>query len=335
MGGHGSAGATPDRQPLRQLQRSQGGERVESTRKLRRELGYHVAKLHGLQESVDLTLDDANTKALALQIREQAGKCLDLLDQYQSSVPGRMWFDAERKCRPLRDELRRTEMLFRSNSGEWDGRVLTVSSITRTGEWTCDDLAGPRADLDDPDAQLLVELTEPDVPSQLTSSLAHVEADYRQSLDALMALVDDLVESDEATETGPLQFTLPTYGDSAEQNMLVLVPRETGLVYEHEYGGSQRRRVEIEGFLVPAWADPDACAELDRLFVVDPGEDGGVRSEVLRTVGAAIRHVWYRGTGDRMAALEVDEERADELDEGWVPVLTPDGPAYLAWVKSD
>jgi hypothetical protein len=36
-----------------------------------------------------------------------------------------------------------------------------------------------------------------------------------------------------------------------------------------------------------------------------------------------------------MAALEVDEERADELDEGWVPVLTPDGPAYLAWVKSD
>jgi hypothetical protein len=311
---------------------------VESTRKLRRELGYHVAKLHGLQESVDLTADDANAKALALQIREQAGKCLDLLDHYQSSVPGRMWFDAERKCRPLRDELRRTEMLFRSNSGEWDGRVLTVSSISRTGEWTCDDFAEPTADLDDADAQLLAELTESDRPSQLHSSRAYLEADYRQSLDALMALVDDLAEQDEATETGPLQFTLPTYGDSAEQNMLVLVPSETGLVYEHQYGGLHRRRVEIEGFLVPAWADPDARAELDRLFVVDLGEDGvpgGARTEALRAVGAAIRHIWYRGTGDRMAALEVDEERADELDEGWVPVRTPDGPGYLAWVKSD
>jgi hypothetical protein len=36
-----------------------------------------------------------------------------------------------------------------------------------------------------------------------------------------------------------------------------------------------------------------------------------------------------------MAPLRIDEERADELDEAWVPVLTPDGPAYLAWVNSD
>jgi hypothetical protein len=37
---------------------------VESTRKLRRELGYEVAKLHGLQQTVDLTLDDAKREGV-------------------------------------------------------------------------------------------------------------------------------------------------------------------------------------------------------------------------------------------------------------------------------
>lgn len=86
---------------------------MESTRKLRRELTYEVAKLNGLQPSGDLTVDDASTKALAIEIRKQAGICLDLLDQYQSSLPGRMWFYAESKCQPLREDLKRTEMHFR------------------------------------------------------------------------------------------------------------------------------------------------------------------------------------------------------------------------------
>ena len=60
---------------------------MESTRKLRRELGYELAKLQALQESVDQTQDDASAKALAVQIREQAGICLTRLDRYQSSVP--------------------------------------------------------------------------------------------------------------------------------------------------------------------------------------------------------------------------------------------------------
>jgi hypothetical protein len=135
-----------------------------------------------------------------------------------------------------------------------------------------------------------------------------------------------------------LRFTLPTDGDSSEQNMLVLVPCETGLVYEHQYGGLSCRHVEIEGFLVPAWAHAEARAALDALFLVTLGGRGvrdEDRSDALRTVGDAMGRIWYRGTGDRMAPLRVDEQRADELDEAWVPVLTPDGPAYLAWVNSD
>jgi hypothetical protein len=96
---------------------------VANTRKLRKELIYEVAKLRGLQQSLDPTLDDVSAKELAIQIREQAGVCLDLLDQYQSSSPGRMWSDAERKCQPLRENLKRTERVFRAASGEWARRT--------------------------------------------------------------------------------------------------------------------------------------------------------------------------------------------------------------------
>jgi hypothetical protein len=127
-------------------------------------------------------------------------------------------------------------------------------------------------------------------------------------------------------------------GDSSEQNMLVLVPRETGLIYEHQYGGFYCRHVEIEGFLVPAWTHPEAKETLDQLFLVELGGNGVLdkdRSEVVRTVSDAVQRIWYRGTDDRMAPLRIDEDRVDELDEAWVPVLTPDGPAYLAWANSD
>lgn len=96
---------------------------MPSSRKLRKELIYEVAKLRALQQSFDPTLDDVRARPLAIQIREQAGICLDLLDTYQSSTPGRMWSDAERKCLPLREDLKRTERVFRAASGEWARRT--------------------------------------------------------------------------------------------------------------------------------------------------------------------------------------------------------------------
>jgi hypothetical protein len=113
--------ATADGRPLGQLKRKEG-DQVTSSRKLRKELTYQVAKLRGLQLSLDPTLDVVSARPLAIQILEQAGICLDLLDQYQSSPPGRMWSDAERKCQPLREDLKRTERLFRAASGEWTRR---------------------------------------------------------------------------------------------------------------------------------------------------------------------------------------------------------------------
>jgi hypothetical protein len=100
-----------------------GGDQVAGTRKLRKELTDEVIKLRGLQQSVDPSLDDVSAKALALQIRQQAGICLDLLDLYQACAPGRMWSYAETNCQALRDDLKRTRRLFSAASGEWERRT--------------------------------------------------------------------------------------------------------------------------------------------------------------------------------------------------------------------
>jgi hypothetical protein len=248
-----------------------------------------------------------------------------------------MWFEAERQCQPLRDQLKRTEMFFRANSGEWEGRVLTSSSMDRASDWASDGFYEPAGAPFPGTSDTGDERADADPESRVSESLGAAEADYRQTLDGLMALIDE-VELEQGPATDGLRFTLPAAGDPPEQNMLVLVPCETGLLYEHRYGGSSCRQVEIEGFLVPAWAHPDATKAFDQLFLVDLGGNGvrdDDRSEAVMAIGEAIKWIWYRGTGDRIAPLQIDEERADEIDESWVPVLTPDGPGYLTWVSSN
>ena len=315
---------------------------MDKTRRLRRELGYQVAKLHGLQESVDPALDDVGTKALALQIRQQAGVCLHLLDQYQSSVPSRMWLDAERRCRPLREDLRRTEKLFRSNAGEWEGRTLLRDDLRRMCDWTWDDFHEPAGEPDevDPsdgriDSALLALLATSDgaIEEQVPEESIDLDDDEYADADA---------DADDVTGDGmaapPLRFTLPMDEESRGHMLVVLVPSPSGLVYDYQYGGSDGRHIEIEGFLVPLRADPEAKAELEQFFLSDPGPDrAGERDDddAIGALRAAVARVRYRGSGDRAAALAINDERLGELDEAWVPVMTPDGPGYLAWINAD
>ena len=174
---------------------------MDRTRKLRRELGYGIAKLRVLEKSVDPADDDAGAKALATQIRVQAGVCLDLLDQYQLAVPGRMWTYAETKCRPLRDDLKRTELLFRDASGEFERRPEVRPYVHQMPEWkwgdgyeSDDDLGGAEAGAD---PEYDDELRYDDGPmhaefaSFMELSGCYIEAHNRQDLDGLMELVDD------------------------------------------------------------------------------------------------------------------------------------------------
>jgi ketosteroid isomerase-like protein len=175
---------------------------MDRTRRLRRELSYGIAKLRILEESVDPAEDDAGAKALATQIREQAGVCLGLLDQYQLAVPGRMWTYAETKCRPLRDDLKRTELLFRDASGEFERRSEVRPYVHQTPDWmwgdvyeSDDDLrrAGFGADSgEDPGAD--EEAMRPHEVYPVELSDRYFDAHNRQDLDRLLDLVDDDVE---------------------------------------------------------------------------------------------------------------------------------------------
>ena len=200
--------ATADCEWLLPLRRSERDDRVEKARKLQRELNYQLAKLNGLQQSGDLTIDDASGKALATEIRTQAGVCLDLLDRYQLSVPGRMWSYAESRCRPLRDDLRRTEMLFRDASGEFERRVIASPKSYEPCDLGWDDLYRLEEDVEGADPGADDEPEEQRASSPVALSYVYIEAHNRQDLEGLLDLVDDEVEFKRA-------FDPPLYGKAA------------------------------------------------------------------------------------------------------------------------
>jgi ketosteroid isomerase-like protein len=171
---------------------------MDRTRKLRRELSYGIAKLRALEESVDPAVDDAGAKALATQIRQQAGVCLGILDQYQLAVPGRMWTYAETKCRPLRDDLKRTELLFRDASGEFARRSEVRPYVHQTPDWMWGDVYESDDDLrrgeSGADSGADDQPIRAEEVSPVELSDRFFDAHNRQDLDGLMELVDDDVE---------------------------------------------------------------------------------------------------------------------------------------------
>jgi hypothetical protein len=138
--------------------------------------------------------------------------------------------------------------------------------------------------------------------------------------------------------TRPWVFLDP--GGADENWLFVLVGANTGVVYAHQYGGTRTRQAEVEGYLVPVFA-PEMLVELRRIFETDLRGAGVGRAplatDLLGRLRAAVSGVgcWKSQQGDVVAALQLDETRLAELDEAFIPVLSPDGPAVLVWQNSD
>ncbi|MQY06583.1 DUF6210 family protein [Actinomadura macrotermitis] len=130
-------------------------------------------------------------------------------------------------------------------------------------------------------------------------------------------------------------------GTSGGGWLYVVVEAETGVFYQHQYGGTACRQGEVEGFLVPL-VGPDELDALRELFERH-FRGAGTRDHTwqdaerdrLREIVGAVRYWTSDGTTDEPHVLRLDESRMREADEAWVPVSTPDGPGVLLWHNSD
>lgn len=123
--------------------------------------------------------------------------------------------------------------------------------------------------------------------------------------------------------------------------VFVVVAAPTGVVYQTQGGGYGCVPYEQEGYLIPVLGQ-DLDAELKEIFVGDL-KGWGSRGldwpeELLARLRRAVAFPVY-GSANRddtwPGPLVLDESRLTDADEGWVPVLTPDGPGFLAWENSD
>lgn len=241
---------------------------MANARRQRRELAYGIAKLRGLQRTAESTLDDAKCRALATRISQQAEVCLHLLDEYQSSVPGRMWSDAERRCQPLREDLRRTGRDFRVASGEMELR--TREELWGRSWWSSPELAFPDdggGDSEEVSAGAKHRFNETPIAEirHVEVVLGGLEFDPDPGLlpvdpEQMMTLVEIVVANpqDGASEIFGATLCTPEWLATRSEGASFL-PATGLLIVRSEDFGRRRIRREIEGFLAriheETWAD--------------------------------------------------------------------------------
>jgi hypothetical protein len=122
--------------------------------------------------------------------------------------------------------------------------------------------------------------------------------------------------------------------------MAVLVRAVTGVTYTHQTGGTACIPRQIEGYYVPVF-NQDAYDTLRSIFEERLGgagtRDQHWTGQLLGRVSDAVALIrmdpFDGGPGE--LALSLNKSRLTEIDEAWVPVDSPDGPAVLIWENSD
>lgn len=129
-------------------------------------------------------------------------------------------------------------------------------------------------------------------------------------------------------------------GDSDISWLFVIVESSTGIAYSHQYGGTAVRYSSIEGYLVPVFCPP-ALVKLRQIFEEElhgSGTEGWPMTQAqldrLREVVSEISF-WESTKDEHVSELILNETRIREIDEAFVPILSPDGPGVLVWNNSD
>lgn len=133
--------------------------------------------------------------------------------------------------------------------------------------------------------------------------------------------------------------------------LFVVVRAATGVVYATQCAGLAVEVRLVEGYLVPLGGskfDADGSAiEIDPLRQVfhDHGDcqpswtGAGLPPERFARLARMVESIPYwrcdaRGDGVK-SPLTIDSARNDQIAEGWIPVVTPDGPGVLLYSNCD
>lgn len=140
--------------------------------------------------------------------------------------------------------------------------------------------------------------------------------------------------------------------DFEELRLCVVIAAETAVIYQHQYGGTACMQGQVEGYLLPVHGVPagdcdEAVAMLLEIFEHDLGgagwRGGALPGQLMTRLRGAVEKIAVEESGQtagdllsrEQKPLLLDESRLGELDEAWVPVVTPDGPGLLVWNNSD
>jgi hypothetical protein len=135
---------------------------------------------------------------------------------------------------------------------------------------------------------------------------------------------------------------LNPYG-SDDPYVFVTVEAPTGVTYGEQCMGLACDQREVEGFLIPTFAD---AGQLVAFFARFQGWPPGIKedwnTEDVEELAALIAtlYMWQTysatdGRNDEPHFLKLDRDRLAESTEAWGRVLTPYGPGVLVFPNSD
>jgi hypothetical protein len=136
----------------------------------------------------------------------------------------------------------------------------------------------------------------------------------------------------------------------------VIIQAPTGVVYEHQCGGTSCDQAATEGFFVPVarreldesdlFSANRFALDTDLLRAVFHGDDDpeacvwtlsldSMPAERLGRLAALVGLLCYHGADYSEMPITLDHSRLREGCEAWVPVMTPEGRAMLVWNNCD
>ncbi|MEF2276812.1 DUF6210 family protein [Deinococcus sp. YIM 134068] len=125
--------------------------------------------------------------------------------------------------------------------------------------------------------------------------------------------------------------------------MFVIVEAPTGVTYGEQCAGYANDQRQLEGFLIPTFANAEPLVNFFGRFQGSPPgnlEEWKARDvEELAELVVGLR-IWrtYSNEDERNDEphfLKLDRDRLAESTEAWVRVLTPYGPGVLVFPNSD